>query len=195
MAKKPRKWSNLDGKIPDEPVKVDERELKVRAEMDKARFVETGDGSRPATMRDFALEYASLCEEEAFEDKARKLRSVRYEALERIIRQELAKIQEMAGTDMWRGEGQTFSPKFTIIPVVTDKAALRRWVDDNDMTEMLELPGSKLKEVLTECMDSDLAATMTPAQRAALKPGMPGSMQPPPGVAVFMKKGVNRTET
>jgi hypothetical protein len=112
---------------------------------------------------------------------------------------------------MWRGQNQTFSPKFDVSPSVKDKSALMQWVHScvscgrtedeckcdefiNRATQ-LSLAKPTLKSIVSEAYDSDIAELLTPAQRAQLKPGDPGSMMPPPGVSVYMVNGVNRRST
>src|ERR1041385_3404928 len=119
MGKK-RKWSNLAGQVPDEPKPPTERELKIRTRCDELRGLALDPDGRPVpakSMRDLAADYAALVEEESFEELAAKKRSVEYEALERVILDELNRVQELSGQDMWRGEGQTFSPKFNVVPI------------------------------------------------------------------------------
>lgn len=193
--KKARKWSNVN--VPNEPVTLTDREVAIRAEADKLRGMgrdEKGEQLKPKTMRELAQEYKGLLEEEGFETLAQKTRSIQYEAYERVIRDELTKIEEMTGQDMWRGENMTFSPKNILIPVITDRAALRKWIEDTGQQDILEIPGPKLKSIVTEAMDTDGAATLTAEERHALKPGEPSSGQPPPGVSVFIRKGVNPRE-
>lgn len=186
MAKKPRKWSNLQGQVPEEPVEVSPRELKVRAKADALR-------AERVPMKTLAQDYAALVEEEEFEEIAKKKRAIDYDALERVILDELTRVEELSGQDTWRGEGQTFSPKFTPIPTVFDKKSLLSWIHENNLDDLLDIHYSRLKSVVIEALKTDLAATMTPAQRAALKPGEPGSGQPPPGVSVYLRKGINHT--
>lgn len=190
MAKKARKWSNLKGQVPEAPVELSEREIKVRAAMDERRIVVTEDGLRPATMKDYAAEYAGLCEEEDFESLAGKDRSVKYEALERLIRAELTRVEEISGQDTWRGEGQTFSPKTTPIPVVVDKTALMQYIKDEGLESLLELPSPRLKSMVTDKLEELVA--MTPAQRAAQTATLE---QPIPGVKVWLMPGIHRTKS
>lgn len=199
MAKrKGRAWSNLPGQVPDEPVPVTERELAIRKRADELRGLAldpaTNQPLAAKTMRELAQEYASLVEEEDFESLAHKQRSVAYEALERVILAELARVEELSGQDTWRGEGQTFSPKFLPIPVITDRAALLRWIKEQGHEEyLLDVKDSRLKEVVLAALNTDAAAAMTPGERAQLRPGEPASGQPPPGVTVFVRRGINRT--
>ena len=199
MAKKARKWSNLEGQIPEEPVVLSEREQKIRDECDKLRGFAvdptTNEPIAAKSMKELAQEYASLVEEESFEELAQKTRSVQYEALERVIYGELQRVKDMSGQDMWRGEGQTFSPQFSVIPIISDKAALEQWIEENGYEYLYEIHSGRLKNLVVEALDTDAAAVLTPAERANLKPGQPASGQPPPGVSVFLRKSVHRTET
>lgn len=192
MAKKARKWSNVN--VPEEPVALTEREIAVRAEADKLRGVGTdpeGHAYTKKDMRELAQDYNGLCEEEEFEKLAARDRSVKYEALERVIRDELIKVEELSGQDMWRGEGCTLSPKNTLIAVVVDKITFKKWIRDTEQEHILEVPPSRLTSIVTDAMDPDAAALLTPAERALLKPGEPASGQPPPGVTIFIRKGIN----
>lgn len=180
---KPRKWSNLKGQLPavEEP---SEWMMKVLAEKDKLA------GKSMAELKD---EYAALEEEQRFEDLARAERNIKFAALEKRILEELAKIKELAGTDMWRGDGHTFSPKYTPRPVVKDPAALMDWIKQRGLQELLSLPSARLKSIVVEALNTEMAAMMSPAERAALKPGDPGSGMPPPGVEVFLHETVHHT--
>ena len=187
---KPRANAHLIGKIPDAPVELTERQVAVYADRDRLRTREDG---TPASMDDLAAEYGGLVEEEDFEDLAKSERSVKFDALERLILEQLEGIKRIAGTDMWRGEGQTFSPKHVLNVHITDPAALRKWIKDTDQEHVLAIPAARLKSITAEALNPELAVAMTPAERAALKPGQPGSMQPPPGVSVSLHHTINHT--
>jgi hypothetical protein len=189
---KPRKWANLKGQIPDDPsqVELNPRTLEVIAEADKRR---QKDGGAPITMDDLAQEWSGLEEEEEFEDLARSKRNILYDALTRRILEELERVKAIAGTDLWRGEGQTFSPKFALNIRVTDPQALRKWVEDTNQQHLLTVPRGRLNGIVSEAMNVDSAAALTPAERAALKPGQPGSGMPPPGVEVTLFTTVHHT--
>lgn len=185
MAKKPRKWSNLDGQIPEEPVELTDREQKIRARCDELRAAQT-------PMKDLAATYRSIREEEAFEELAEKARSLEKAALERVIRSELERVQDISGQDMWRGEGMTFSPNIAVIPFVTDRQAFEQWIRDTGRESFFAIPEGRVKSLVCDALNEDEAVMLTPEERAALKPGEPGSMQPPPGIGVFIRKGVNQ---
>jgi hypothetical protein len=188
---KVRKWSNLKGVLP-EAVDMSPRALEVAKEADARRQKETGD---PVAMDDLAQEWNGLEEEEAFEDMARQQRNIIYDALTRRILEEIEKVKAIAGTDLWRGQDQTFSPKFMLNIRVTDQQALRRWVEETGQQHLLTIPSGRLKGIVGEAMNTDAAAAMTPAERAQLKAGMPGSGQPPPGVEVSLFETVHHTST
>jgi hypothetical protein len=183
---KTRKWSNLKGAVPDAP---DQVELTPRM----LEIFQEKDARAAKTMDELTAEYAALEEEEAYEALAAAKRSILYEALDRRILEELDKIKAIAGTDMWRGQGRTASPKYTPNPIVKDPAALKAWIKDNKLEDLLTLSSPRLKSIVCEALDSEIALALTPAQRAQLKPGEPGSSQPPPGVEVFLRTSVHHT--
>jgi hypothetical protein len=188
---KVRKWSNLKGQIP-EAVDLSPRGQEVIKAADLRRNKETGD---PVTMDDLALEWNGLEEEEAFEDMARDGRNIVYDALTKRILEELDRVKTMAGTDLWRGQDQTFSPKYMLNIRVTDPVALRKWVEETGQQHLLTIPVGRLKGIVGEAMNTDSAAAMTPAERAQLKAGQPGSGMPPPGVEVSLFTTVHHTST
>lgn len=198
---KTRKWSNLKGEIPD-AVDLSPRGQEVIAEADKRRTVPVVDAegkptgeTRPATMNDHAQEWNGLEEEESFEDMAREQRNITYDALTKRILEELDRVKTLAGTDLWRGEDQTFSPKHLLNIKVTDPVALRKWVEETKQQHLLTLPTGRLKAIVGEAMNTDSAATLTPGERAKLKAGEPGSGQPPPGVEISLFTTVHHTST
>lgn len=185
-ANKPRKWSNLKGIVPDDPEQVVLTEWMIKV-------LEAKDERQAKSMQELQDEWSDLEEEEAFAELAQSERNIKYAALERRILEELEKVKAVAGTDMWRGERKTFSPKLTLRPTVNDLSALMQWIHDTGQESQLSLPAPRLKSIVCEAMDTDAAVSMTPAERAALKPGAPASGQPPPGVKVFLQTGVNHT--
>lgn len=192
---KDRAWSNLKGVIPDAPEQVEltPRTIKVIEEADKRRVKLVDEQEHPVTMDDLAKEWSGLEEEEEFEELAKTQRNIIYDALTRRILEELEHVKAVAGTDMWRGDGQTFSPKFALNIKVTDPIALRKWVEETGQQHLLTIPRGRLNGIVAEAMKLDTAAALTPAERAALKPGQPGSGQPPPGVEVTLFTTVHHT--
>jgi hypothetical protein len=185
---KPRAWSNLKGQLPDYqgPDDTSERRQAILKEADERAA---------RTMDELAAEWDALEEEEEFEELARKERNIKYAALEIIILRQLEKVKEVAGTDMWRGDGQTFSPKFTPRPIVSDPAALMAWIKAKSLESLLTLSTGRLASLVKEALDMDAAAVLTPAERAALQPGDPASGAPPPGVTTFLQTSVHHTST
>ncbi len=183
---KPRKWSNMKGTLPDHPEQV---ELTDRVK----EILKRKDALAGKSMKELAIEYDALEQEEEFEELTRYERNIEYEAVERSVLEQLEKVREVAGTDLWRGEGQTFSPKYTLSPVVEDPVALMDWVKATKQESLLRLLPSALQSIVTEAMNTEISLALTPAERAALKPGQPGSGQPPPGVTVFLRTSVNHT--
>lgn len=193
MAKKGRQWSNLRGLVPEQDEKEPtERELAIRqAIAEREEHVdEKGDKVPAKSLRELAGEYNDLCEEEEFEDLAKKQRSVKYEAVERIFREKLERIYEETGHDTFRGEGQLFSPKTKIFVDVYDKRKLRQHIDDLGMNELLELPSGRLNSLVVEQLEK--FETMTVAERAECPHTV---KEPVPGVRLFIKRSVHRTKS
>lgn len=185
MAKKKRAWANLKGTLPDASEnQPDEYTQKVLV---------AKDARQGQTLAEMAQEWATLEEEEEFEDRTRYERNIKYRALELRILEELETVKAVAGTDIWRGEGQTFSPKHMLNVRITDPRALRDWVEQTGQQDQLTLPIGRLKAIVGEALDTDAAANMTPAQRSTLKAGDPASGAPPPGVAVALHTTVHHT--
>lgn len=183
---KPRKWSNLQGQLAADP-----EETTLSPWMEEVLVLK--DERKDKTMDELALEFADLEEEEAFADLATSERNKKFKAIELRVLDELKRVEAVAGTDMWRGQGQTFSPKYTPRPVVTDPAALMQWIRETGQEDQLTLSAPRLKSIVNEVLDTELAALMSPAARAALKPGDAGSGLLPPGVAAFLQTSVHHT--
>jgi hypothetical protein len=190
---KTRKWSNLKGSEIDDSnaIELTPRQTKVLTEVDKRRVKE--DSGDPVTIKDLEQEWSTLEEEEGFEDQGREDRSILFAALEKRVLEELERIKDQTGIDMYRGEQVTFSPKFVLNSSVENPQVFYAWVKKKVLEHMLTMPVGRLKSIVATAMDTDLAAAMTPAQRAALEPGEPGSGVPPPGVRVTLHTTINHT--
>lgn len=190
MAKrnKPRAWDNLKGQVPKDPAQVEltPRMRQVLAEKDKRAAL---------AMADLEGEWLQLEEEEEFEDRLKAERSIKFDALRKVILEKLEEVKRVAGTDMWRGADMTFSPKNILNVHVTDYAAFMRWIRDTDQDHLRTVPNGRIKSIVHEAMNTDLAAALSPAQRAELKPGAPGSGAPPPGIAISLHETVHPTST
>jgi hypothetical protein len=181
MAQKTRKWSNLQGVVEPVPLELSPRETAVQGAM----------ASRAdCDMMQLAREYSLVHADAQRAADADAIRSITTEALERLIRDRLALVEEQSGQDTWRGEGWLFSPKTTICPVVKDKAALMDYVKDNGLDGLLSLEYSRLKSLVSGILEA--FEGMTPAQRAA----SPLNLQHPlPGVELYIRPGINRTKS
>jgi len=182
---KVRKWSNLKGQVPDAP---ETQPSEWMQEVFKAK-----DARQTKSMDELQQEYGELVAADEADKAAASERNIKYAALDRRILEELEKVKQVSGQDMWRGNGHTFSPKFSPRPVVEDKQALRAWITETGQEDQLELPTGRLNAIIAECMNTDLAAILTPAQRATLRPGDPGSGMPPPGIKLFLQTSVHHT--
>lgn len=180
MAKKNRKWTNLPGTVPEEIVELSEKELAIRKATDERRA---------KSMSELAAEYGDLCEEEEFADLAKKARDIVYEALERLIGDQLKRIQTLSGQDTWRGDGQLFTPKISVIPLVADRTALMQYLKDTKQESLLTLEFPRLKSLTTTVLD-DLES-MTPAERSL---STVTYTEPLPGVKLYLKHGIRRTK-
>lgn len=187
MSKKPRKWSNLKGQVPAAPGE-DNNERLQRIQSERAKH-------EGKNMAELAAEWAALDREFTAATLAEKERNIKYDALEPLILAALDQIQALASTDIYRGPTGTFSPRYKPLPTVTDRPRLLQWIRDIGQADRLvtDLPGATLSDIIEAAYNKDVAALLTPAERAALQPGFPGSMQPPPGVNVYLKTAVGRT--
>ncbi len=196
---KPRKWSNLEGQLPEPAVELTPWELSIREVLRKLdalqlpQLQEEWSKLDAIEMQDKApaLEHVQQTELKDLDRSSRKMRNLLYAALDRRVLTELRKIKELAGTDQYKGALGTFSPKHNVDPSITDNAALTKWAKDNGFEELLALPKSKLSEIITDALDQNAASSLSPAQRAGLTPGSAGSMQPPPGVKLYMRTTVS----
>jgi len=215
--RKSRAWANLVGVLPEAPEKGGNEYMeRVFAAKDALVVCETcglREGGhtqqvgtippgvegwhlwspRPMNMAELADEQERLELIDAEAAQAASERGVIYNALERRMLEELAKIQEASGQDMWRRPGMTLSPKFSPQAMVKDRAALLAWVKETGQEALLSLGPQALKGIITNAYNQELAALMTPAQRSKLTAGLPASMLPPPGVEVYLRPGVNRS--
>jgi hypothetical protein len=185
VAKKSRAFSNLKGVVPDyKEVTASDRQLRVNAETDKRAA---------KSMMELADEYGELCLSDDAAAAEAKERNIKFEALERRILPILENAKAQGYGDMWRGLGQTFSPKYKPRPAVKDRSALLKWIKDTGQEDQLTLPDGRLGEIIKEAFDEQIAMALHPDDRAKLKPGQPGSMQAPPGVEVYLQTTVHHT--
>lgn len=182
---KVRKWSNLKGQVPDAPTAEPSEWME--------RVFKEKDARQTKTMSELQEEYAELVAADEAAEEAKSERNIKYAALDRRILEELDKVKQVSGQDMWRGNGHTFSPKFSPRPVVEDPVAFMKWIHDTNQQDQLTLPTGRLNAIIAECMDTSLASILTPAQRALLAPGDPGSGMPPPGIKLFLQTSVHHT--
>ena len=146
------------------------------------------------TLNELKDEYFALRAEKRAAKLAERERNVKFAAIDLCILDQLKKVEEVAGTDMWRAEdGATFSPKHRALAKVTDPVAFLMWIHEHEREDELRLPQGKLNELIKEALDTDAAALLTPTQRAELRPGEPASCAPPPGVSVTIQTRVHHT--
>lgn len=181
---KPRKWSNMAGRLPERVVELTPRELAIRAAKDQLAG---------KSMRELQELWLKMDVVEAQAAAESKKRSIVYAAIERLALDELKAIKEKAGTDQFKSELGTFSPKHNVEPSIEDNDVLTAWAKQNGFEELLTLPSGKLKEIVTEALDEKAAMSLTVPQRAALPPGSAGSMQPPPGIKLYLHTTVSFT--
>lgn len=164
MGKKTRKWANLKGVLPEAPVEESERAIAIRRAVDDRVN---------ATMIELVREYNALCDAEDAAEATKRERSIKFEALERLMNGWL----ETQNTDIFRGDGVTVSPRYDIYPSIKDPAALRAWIEETGQADKLKLPWQTLKADCAEALGPD------------------GSGEIPPGVEVYIKTGINRRTT
>lgn len=185
MARKPKKWSNMEGVVPAVPQDTLSPWFQ--------KVLKEKDTLADLSLLELDARYAVLVAEEKAEEEARRLRNIKYKALEMRMLEELEKVATVSGQETWRGNGTTLSPKRSLRPTVKDKAKLKEWLGERDMEDLLELPSGRLNSIVADAFDAENASMLTPAQRATLTAGLPGSQLAPPGVEVFMEKTINRT--
>jgi hypothetical protein len=174
----------MRGQIPEKPIELSAREIAIREAKDKLASVE---------LKELQEKWFALDLEEARAASLAKHRSILYAALERRVLEELKKIEDMAGTDQYKGPLGTFSPKYGVEPSVENNETLTEWAKENGFEELLQLPSGKLKEIVTDALDPKAAMSLTVPQRASLPPGSAGSGQAPPGVKLWFHTSVNFT--
>jgi len=189
---KERKWSNLRGVLPEVEEELSDREQAIRKEVGErlAGVNEKGEPRAAKTMRELAQEYLGIKSESEFFEAEQRARDIKKEALERLVQDELKKVEEMSGQDTWRGEGILFSPKTSVIPVVKDRAALMKYLEDTKQTALLTLEYPRLKSLVVGKLEELVA--MTPAERSEQTATL---QNPIPGVEILLKRGVRPTET
>lgn len=176
-SKKPNKWATVN--LPEEPIEVDEW---FQAVLDAMRERAT------STMRQLSAEYDMRERILDALDKTRKKQTAIIEALNRRILEEL----ERSGSDVWRDEGHTYSPSSDVSAKVRDRAAFVQWVKDSGQEELLTVMPATVKSLTKNALDPEVAASLSPQERAKLKPGDAGSCAPPPGVEAFARKTLGR---
>lgn len=110
------KWTNLKGQVPAAPVEQTYGD-KIRAEQAELRT--TLDGS-PASMKDHVTLYNTLHAEKVSLAAREKEINLSLEALTGLINECL----NQSGSDIWRGEGYSFSENVEPYASVADKAAV-----------------------------------------------------------------------
>lgn len=167
--KQKRAWSTLKGQIPDAPDEGD------HAAKIGAAIAERENRS----MTELVREYNALVAEEEAAKAEEKTRNVRYAALERLINKQL----ETMGTDIWRGEGVSVSPKYSIYPSVKDPVALREHMVATGQEDKLTVPWPRLR--------SDLEEMLKEAMERSKQTGDALQLDVPEGVEVFLKTSIN----
>lgn len=190
MGRKQRPWSNLKGVLPDYSGQGDDSLTDRQREV-----IKEADARAEKSMGELAEEYGVLYAEAEADEMNAKVRNITFDAIEKraIIILEKARAEGLG--DMYRGHDQTFSPKYVPRPVVTNPKALLDWIYATGQQDQLTLPGGRLQEIIKEVYDVNIARVLSPDQRAALKPGQPGSMQAPPGVEVYLQTTIHHTST
>jgi|SRR5579859_2184816 len=177
---KPRKWSNLEGQLPAPPSQDPPEWVQ--------KILDAKDFRHDYTLADIEAEFAALDKEEERAKAEASDRNIRYAALESLALDRI----KADGIDLWRGKLFSISPRFALHANVIDKAALVEWVKTTDRAELLSVMPGTVTSLAGQALDLEAAAAMTPAQRAEIKPGEPGSGATPPGIAVFLRPTINR---
>lgn len=173
MAKKAKQWTSLG--LPAEPEdKQSERFQEI---------IRLKDERAQIKLADIVEELNDVKDERDLISKRDQQLSRLEEALERLILDAL----DTQGADQIKIGGRTFSERVDVIPLVEDRDAMLNWVKQT-CPELLKVDSGNLKTIVKEALDPEVAATMTPAQRAALEAGQPGSNKLPPGVGAYTRR-------
>ena len=178
---KARKWSNLEGQLP-APAMPDDYATKILARKDALRAKGVTD------LAAVARQFLDVDEHQAEVTEQQANLDLDYAALESLAREFL----QATNTDLWRGEGMTLSPRNALHASTSDRAALNAWARATERDDLLTVLPGTVTSLASEAMDLERAALLTPAERATLKPGEPGSGAPPPGVTVYLRPTINR---
>lgn len=175
------KWSTLKGKLPEVPEDSTRLDL-LHAEQDKH-------SGKPLV--ELTKEYNSRRDElNAIKEREKEL-NLEVEALERLI----VKALNDSGSDIWRGNGYSFSESVEPYPSVQNSADVVRWVKENGMEDLLTLNYQRLSSIVkehitegnvdieTEVLGRD--AEGNEITRETIKTKIPG-------VNVFLKSGLSR---
>jgi hypothetical protein len=173
MAKKAKQWKTVG--LPSEP--EDEQSERFQ------EIIRLKDARAGLQLAELVEEFNDVQDERDIISKRDAQLSRLEEALERLILEHIDK----QGAEQIKIGGRTFSERIDVLPNVTDKKALFEWVKET-CPEFLKIGEGHLKTLVKEALDPEVAATMTPAQRAGLKAGEPGSNKLPPGVGAYTRR-------
>lgn len=161
------KWSNLKGKVPFAPTEATYAD-KVRAEQKKFTTVRVlgveGVEEQPATMRDHVASYNKLVAEKEKNAARDKEIELSLTALVGLINTYL----DSTGSDIWRGDGYTFSEKTDLYANIANKAdVLEHFVPLRairtrlaDLLAKPKLKRGEIEEILVSLADAEGKATM-----------------------------------
>jgi hypothetical protein len=180
MGKKSKQWSTLG--LP--PV-ADDNEQSAWFK----RMLAFKDERAATPIDDLAQEYNDLEDELAIIDARRSELTALKEALDRTILQRMDD-QRIEKLNLL---GQTFSERIDIQPKVKDRTAFYDWIRETKQEELFKVDHGHIKTMVKDALDPEVVMTLTPAQRAALKVGEPGSGQCPPGLEAAAKRTLGRT--
>ena len=155
------------------------------------RVLELKDERKDQNIAQLVEQYPDLEDELALIDSRRSELTALKEALDRRVMEELKK----TGADRMTIGGYTVSTTGDVQPKIEDRTKFFEWVEEQGMDDLFTIQHGRVKQLAKEALDPEVAESLTPAARAALEPGYPGSGQLPPGVTARYEPRLSKTRT
>ncbi len=182
MAKKAKQWASLGlPEAPNEQAHTDWFQ-RVLALMDERTT---------STAPMLAAEYNDLEDELAIIDTRRSELTALREALDRLV----LRFIDANKIDKLSLDGQTFSERIDLQAHVENRETFKAWIHETQQDELLQVNAGHVKTIVKDALDPEVVLSLTPGERAKLKPGSPGSGACPPGVVASTRRTLGRVRT